>query len=94
MVTGFEVEPCKDSGKAAPPELSRVLKMARKKIHAGRKWEPIPVAKFVRSSAKMLELIIIVGGGCIFICIWGHCIMCCWWPRPHCFIPDIVVGPL
>jgi hypothetical protein len=95
MVTGCEVEPCKeDSRKAPPPELLALLEKARKKIQAGRKWQPIPVRELVTSSARMLDLIVIVGGGCIFICIWGHCIMCCWWPRPHCFIPDIVVGPL
>jgi hypothetical protein len=96
MVTGCEIEPCKDSGKAgqAPPELLAVLAKARKKIAGGKKWKPIAVSQLVRSNARMLDLIIIVGGGCIFICIWHFCIMCCWYPRPHCFIPDIIVGPL
>jgi len=95
MVTGFEVDACKEtSDKPAPPELRRVLEQARKRLVAGRKWKAIPVTQLVRSSAAALRLIIIVGGGCIFICIWGHCIMCCWNPRPHCFIPDIIVGPL
>jgi hypothetical protein len=71
-----------------------VLKQAHRKVTRGREWKPIPMAELVRSSARMLDLIIIVGGGCIFICIWNHCIMCCWYPRPHCFIPDIIVGPL
>jgi hypothetical protein len=95
MVTGFEVEGCKETAdRPAPPELRRVLEQARRKLSAGRQWKPIPVSQLVRSSASALRLIIIIGGGCIFICVWGHCIMCCWNPRPHCFIPDIIVGPL
>jgi hypothetical protein len=96
MVTGFEAEACKETTRSAPPspELVRVLQQARRKIAPGRKWEPIPVAQLVRSSASALQGLIIVGGGCIFICAWGHCIMCCWWPRPHCFIPDVYTGPL
>jgi hypothetical protein len=93
MVTGCEVEPCKDARKAAPRELLNLFAKAHRKINAGRKWQPIPVADLLRSSEKMLDLII-VGGGCIFICCFGYCIMCCWWPRPHCFIPDIFTGPL
>ena len=97
MVTGFEVDACKETKRSAPPapELVRVLQQARRKIDsAGRKWQPIPVSQLVRSSASALQGLIVVGGGCIFICVWGHCILCCWWPRPHCFIPDIIVGPL
>jgi hypothetical protein len=95
MVTGCEIEGCKESPKAAPPrELLAVIDKARKKVAAGKKWKPIPVSELVRSNARMLDLIIIVGGGCFFICIWHFCIMCCWYPRPHCFIPDIIVGPL
>jgi len=96
MVTGFETEPCKETSKSAPPapELARILKKARQKIEAGKKWQPIPVKQLVRSNAAALRLIIITGGGCILICVWGHCILCCWGPRPHCFIPDIYTGPL
>ena len=96
MVTGFEVEPCEETRRTAPPapELQRVIQQARRKIAADKKWTPIPVEQLVRSSAAALRLIIIIGGGCIFICVWGHCILCCWWPTPHCFIPDIIMGPL
>src|SRR5262249_54533999 len=96
LVTGCEIEPCKETRKAAPPppQLRKLLAEARKKIARGRKWKPIPVSQLVRSNARMIDLIIIWGGGCIFICIWGHCIMCCWWPTPHCFIPDIITGSL
>ena len=70
-----------------------MFKQAQKKISAGKKWKPIPVRELVKSTAKMQSLIII-GGGCIFICIFSHCIMCCWFPKPHCFIPTIITGPL
>lgn len=93
MVMGCEVEPCKDSGKPAPRNMLDLLARARKEIKADRKWQPIPVGDLVKSSEKMMNLIII-GGGCILICFWGWCIMCCWYPRPHCFIPDITTGPL
>ena len=96
MVTGCEVEPCDDHKSAKPPprELMALIETARRKMKADRKWEPIPVAELVSSTARMRDLIIIIGGGCFFFCIFGHCIMCCWYPRPHCFIPDIIVGPL
>lgn len=95
LVTGCEIEPCKGTGsQRPPPEFLRALEKARKKVTAGREWKPIPVAELVRSSARINDLIIIVGGGCIFICIWNHCLLCCWRPFPHCFIPDIIVGPL
>ncbi len=95
MVTGCEVEPCKESGKKGkvPPELLAAFDKARKKVADGKKWEPTPISELVRSSARMRDLIII-GGGCIFICLWDFCFMCCWEPEPHCFISDIVVGPL
>ena len=94
MVNGFEIEPCEDSGQAPPPELLAVVKKARAQIGAAAgKWQPIPVDQLLRSSARQLELIIIIGGGCFFICIWGHCLMCCWSP-PRCYVPDIIRGPL
>ena len=92
-VTGCEVEPCKDSGKSISPEMMALFKQAQKKASAGKKWTPVPLRELTKSTAKMTNLII-VGGGCIFICFGHHCIMCCWWPTPHCFIPDIYTGPL
>ena len=95
MVTGCEIEGCAESPRTAPPrELRAVIDKARRKMAGGKKWEPVPVSTLVRSNARMLDLIIIVGGGCIFICIWNSCILCCWHPTPHCFISDIIVGPL
>jgi hypothetical protein len=96
MVTGCEVEPCKESGKAGktPPELLVVLAEARKKVTGGKKWKPIPVAELVTSNAIMRDLIIIVGDGCIYMCIFGFCFLCCMDPTPHCFVSDIIVGPL
>jgi hypothetical protein len=96
MVTGCEVEPCKEMVKAGktPPKLLAVLDEARKKIGDGKKWKPIPVSELVSSNARMRDLIIIIGGGCIFICIFEFCFLCCWKPTPHCFISDIIVGPL
>lgn len=93
MVTGCEIEPCKDSGKPIPRELLALFAQAQKKINAGKKWKPIPVRELVNSTAKMQSLIII-GGGCIFICFFNFCIMCCWYPTPHCFVPDIYTGRL
>jgi hypothetical protein len=94
LVIGCEMEPCEQTGRAAPAELLRVFAKARRKIAAGRKWKPIPVSQLVKSNAAMMNLLIIVGGGCIYICCFGYCIMCCSWPRLHCFIPDIYTGPL
>jgi hypothetical protein len=93
LVTGCEIEPCKDKGKAISPEMKSVLQQAQKKIGGGKKWKPVPIQTLAKSTALMSSLIII-GGGCIFICVFGHCVMCCWWPIPHCFIPDIYTGPL
>ena len=83
MVTGCEVEPCKESGKPgkAPPELLAVLDEARKKVTGGKKWKPIPVSELVSSNAIMRDLIIIIGDGCIYICIFNFCILCCLQPR-------------
>ena len=95
MVTGCEIEGCKGLPKTAPPrELLAIVDKARKKAARGQKWKPIPVAQLVRSNRRILDLIIVIGGGCILICIWGHCILCCWNPRPHCFFPDIITDPL
>ncbi len=94
LVTGCEVAPCEGSSVKAPKELLRLAARAHRKIStARRKWKPIPVKELVASNTAMLGLII-WGGGCILICAWGYCIMCCWWPRPHCFVPDIYTGPL
>jgi hypothetical protein len=93
LVVGCEAEPCKESRQGTPPELMKAFSQAHAKLTRGKKWKPIPVAELVRSSAAM-EGLIIWGGGCILICAWGYCFMCCWWPRPHCFIPDIYTGPL
>jgi hypothetical protein len=95
MVTGCEIQGCKGLPKTTPPrELRAVIDKARKMAARGRRWKPIPVAQLVSSNARIHDLIIITGGGCIFICIWGYCLMCCWYPRPHCFIPDVYTGPL
>jgi hypothetical protein len=94
-VTGCEIEPC-DETTSRPPssDFRRVLEKARKKLTGGKKWQPIPVTQLVRSNNRQLIDLIIVGGGCFFICIWSHCLMCCWHPFPHCFVPDIYTGPL
>ena len=94
MVLGFEVEACKETHKAAPKELRAIVAKAHQKIAGGKKWKPIPVARLVSSNTALLDSLIIWGGGCVLVCCFGHCIMCCWWPRPHCFFPDIYTGPL
>jgi hypothetical protein len=93
MVTGCEVEPCRDTGRPVPREVLTLFDQARKKVGARRTWQPIPIGDLITSRARMQDLIW-TGGGCILICWWGRCIMCCWYPRPHCFIPDIYTGPL
>src|SRR3954468_22598294 len=57
LVTGFEVEACKETRTSSPPppNLLRVLQQPRRKIDAGRKWKPIIVAQLVRSSAAALQ---------------------------------------
>lgn len=93
LVVGCKVEPCKDAGQEISPTMLALLRQARAKVTAGKKWRPVPLRTFVGSAALMRSLIIL-GGGCIFICIFNHCLMCCWWPRPHCFVPVIATGPL
>jgi hypothetical protein len=94
MVVGCETESCKETRSLKPSrELSALIDKVRAEVQRGRKWEPVPVAQFIGNEARMQDLII-VGGGCIFICFFNHCIMCCWWPRLHCFIPDIYTGRL
>jgi hypothetical protein len=92
-VTGCAVEPCAERAAKASPELLALAAQARRKIGANRRWKPVALKTLVRSNELMSNLVI-VGGGCVFICCFGHCIMCCWWPRPHCFFPDIYTGPL
>src|SRR5438105_954647 len=58
LVTGCEVEPCKDSSVKAPKELLNLLAKAHKKIGASRRWKPIPVKQLVTSNTSMLGLII------------------------------------
>lgn len=91
MVTALEVEQCKETKKASS-DLSAVLKEARRRLQPrGGKWQPVAVGEFMRDSARF----IIIGGGCIFICIWGHCLLCC--ARDggfHCSTGDIATGPL
>ena len=51
MVTGFEVEPCKES-KAAPLGMIAILKEARKRMLAKTgPWRPIPLSEIPRVSA-------------------------------------------
>lgn len=75
MVTGIEVEPCKDTERASP-ELLRVVKEARRRIapDAGTEFQPVPVAEFVGSPAVMLKIIVKT---CTTICIFGTCYQCC-----------------
>jgi hypothetical protein len=95
MVMGFEAEPCSETRTAAPSkQLMGIINKARSKVASGKKFKPVPLATLARSNSAMLAGLIIWGGGCILICCFGHCIMCCWFPRPHCFFPDIYTGPL
>jgi len=79
MVTGCEVEPCKEHAtKVASRELLAAVEKACKQIQAGRDWEPMPVGEFINNSARMRDLIIIVGNGCIIVIIGLYLIFCCW----------------
>ena len=76
MVTGIEVEPCKDT-KRASPELFRLLKEAHPRIapKAGTKFQPVPVGEFLGSAAvRAIDVDL-----CITICIFGICGKCCFY---------------
>ena len=94
MVVGIEVEPCEETrGGKASPEVMKLFEQARRRLKVGGKWKPFPVS-YLASRQRQRDLVIIIGGGCIFICIFDFCFMCCWYPRPHCFRPVIIEGPL
>ena len=99
MVTNIEIEDCEGSKKPVTKEMLALIKAARREIGmpAPSTWQPIPVAEFFKSSARMSELVISWGNWCIQICIhWGdalHCFYCCLFP-PRCGEDTIFTGPL
>jgi hypothetical protein len=93
MVTGIEVEPCKDTRKP-PPEMKAVLQEAVRRLIPDRpgKFQPVPIAKFVANARGL----IVINGGCIQICWWGSCLTCCWSDDGGfgCTTDPIFIGPL
>jgi hypothetical protein len=75
MVTGFEVEPCKES-RPATPAMNAILKKAYKLILAKTgKWQPIPVSEIAKVSA--IEIFPPIG--CFRVCEASavFCYTCC-----------------
>jgi len=91
MVTGLEVEPCKET-RPASPELTAVLKEAQRRLAKQMgKWRPIPISEI----GKVPLLYISWGGGCIQVCEFGYCLTCCVWRWGfNCFTDPIYIGPL
>lgn len=91
VVTGVEIEPCKDSKKPTK-ELAAILDAAAKALPgAGKKWEPVPLRMFVGNAAGLID----INGGCIQICIFNHCLTCCFsWDGWGCTTDIISIGPL
>jgi hypothetical protein len=91
MVTGFEVEPCKET-RPASPELKATLKEAHRRLAKQiGKWQPFPISEI----NKVAPLRISWGGGCIQICEFGYCLTCCFWRWGlGCFTDPIYIGPL
>jgi hypothetical protein len=96
MVIGCEAKLC-NAGKRVHPELQKLFRKAHKKAAAGKKWQPMAIADLVRSREAMQNLIL-TGGGCIIITIWGWGLYCCFdvhFPYIHCsFGPIIITDPL
>ena len=87
MVTGFDVERCKDT-KRASPELLRLMKEATRRVapDGGTRFQPVPVGDFFESAAMGLTIGVTT---CITICIFGTCYHCCSATRTG--DPDITV---
>lgn len=85
VVTGIEVEPCKERRKIRSKEFLALVARAFKVIGAGRdKWKPIPVKEFFSPGVILME----IGGRswCIVIKWGGRKYSCCLisGPGPHC----------
>jgi hypothetical protein len=90
MVTGLDVEPCKETKKPSP-EMNAIFKEADRRLRSGGKWQPVPIKDFVKDAARFIT----TGGGCIMICVWGYCLLCCYRDgRIHCSDGGIATGPL
>jgi hypothetical protein len=87
MVTGVEVERCKDTERASP-ELLKLIKEATRRIApgAGTRFQPFPVSDLSDSAAVALMISVKT---CITICIFGTCFQCCSETRTG--SPDITV---
>jgi hypothetical protein len=91
MVTGIEVEPCKES-QPASPELTAVLKEAHRRLAKQMGgWRPIPISEI----GTVAPLRISWGAGCVQVCEFGYCLTCCAWRWGfRCFTDPIYIGPL
>jgi hypothetical protein len=74
-VTGFKVKGC-SGAKPPTPELSRLLKAARKHLTGSAtpaKFRAMPVGDFFRNAGEITIEVTI----CIEICVFGRCYLCC-----------------
>jgi hypothetical protein len=99
MVTGIEVEPCKESKQASSKQVRALAARVSKALgrNPRAKWKAVPVHQFFSSPANVARLTISWGGWCVQGC-WTvgnvmHCLYCCAWP-PSCRIDSIFVGTL
>jgi hypothetical protein len=83
MVTGIEVEPCKESKQASSTQVRALAERAHKALGRNPKaaWKPVPVKQFFASPASVARITVSWGGWCIQAC-WTvgnvmHCVRCC-----------------
>ena len=99
MVTGIEVEHCKESKKVESKQIWALVSRAYKELGRGpgKKWKPVPVEQFLASPESAARIVISWGNWCIQVC-WTNgnlmtCVQCCAWP-PNCRIDTIFIGDL
>jgi hypothetical protein len=93
MVTGFEVEPCRES-KAASATMTAMLKEAHQRIIAkAGKWQPIALSEIAKAS--VIDLLPSIG--CFRVCdnAGDFCYTCCFGLYGfRCTLETVFNGPL
>jgi hypothetical protein len=92
IVTGIEVEACKETTKPSK-ELVALFDTAARKLRIAEpgKWHPVPVKTFLAQAQGL----IVIHGHCIQVCVWGHCLTCCYRDgKIGCTTDPIYIGPL
>lgn len=95
MVARFDVEPCDDTTRLIPREMSpdiAAIVVKAKKMVRKHEWKPVPVGQFVDNITRDGEYPprIGTGAGCFYICLGHYCLFCCWNVPGFCWIEERV----